>query len=135
MCLATSNNLLQMLQDAPKRIFSTNQRSSGQPKNDAKILFFHPPSPFPGNFCNCNIWWHLYCFTILGLTSIVIHSVKQHLLRNQPGSDSCDLLLLIARKITKGIHSCKPASLNRLIDNRSQSFCSASKLLKCSESN
>ena len=54
MCLATSNNLLLVLQDAPKRIFSTKSRSSGQPKNDAKTLFFHPPSPFPGNFCNCN---------------------------------------------------------------------------------
>ena len=29
-------------------VFSS--RSSGQPKNDAKTLFFHPPSPFPGNF-------------------------------------------------------------------------------------
>ena len=54
MCLATSNNLLLVLQDAPKRIFSTNLRSSVQPKIDAKTLFFHPPSPFHGNFCNCN---------------------------------------------------------------------------------
>ena len=38
----------------PQNIFSTNLQSSGQPKNDAKTLFFHPPSPFPGNFCNCN---------------------------------------------------------------------------------
>ena len=51
MCLETSNNLLLVLQDAPKRIFSTDSQSSGQPKN-AKTLFFHPPSP--GNFCNCN---------------------------------------------------------------------------------
>ena len=50
MCLATSNNSLLVLQDDPKRIFLTNSRSSGQPKNDAKTLFFHPPSPFPGNF-------------------------------------------------------------------------------------
>ena len=54
MCLATSNNLWLMLLDAPKRIFSMTWRSSGQPKTDAKTLFFHPPSPFPGNFCNCN---------------------------------------------------------------------------------
>ena len=47
MCLATSNNLLLVLQDAPKHIFSTDSRSPGQPKNDAKTLFFHPPSPFP----------------------------------------------------------------------------------------
>ena len=54
MCLATSNNLLLVLYDAPNRIYSTNSRSSGQPKIDAKTLFPHPPSPFPGNFCNCN---------------------------------------------------------------------------------
>ena len=53
-CLAINNNLLLVLEDAPKRIFSTNSRSSGQQKNDAKTLFFHPPSPFHGNFCNCN---------------------------------------------------------------------------------
>ena len=38
----------------PKTHFSANLQSSGQSKNDAKTLFFHPPSPFPGNFCNCN---------------------------------------------------------------------------------
>ena len=54
MCLATSNNLLLVLLDAQNTFFSTNLRSSGQLKNDAKTLFFHPPSPFPGNFCNCN---------------------------------------------------------------------------------
>ena len=54
MCLAISNNSLLVLYDAPKRIFSTSSRSSGQPKNDAKTPFFHPPSPFQGNFCNCN---------------------------------------------------------------------------------
>ena len=101
MCLATSNNLLLVLQDAPKRIFSTKSRSSGQrPKNDAKALFSHPPSPFPGNFCNCSsplavllqqslgcyLQRYLYCFAMLGSTSIVTHSVKQRLLRNRPGS-------------------------------------------------
>ena len=46
MCLEISNNLLLVLQDAPKRIFSTNSRSSGQAKNDAKTLFstLHPLS-------------------------------------------------------------------------------------------
>ena len=38
----------------PKTIFSTNSRSSDQPQNDAKTLFVHPPSPFHGNFFNCN---------------------------------------------------------------------------------
>ena len=54
MCLEISNNLLLVLWDAPKRIFSMNLRSSDQPQNDAKTLFVHPPSPFHGNFCNCN---------------------------------------------------------------------------------
>ena len=68
---------------------------------------------------------HLYCFAILGLTSTVIHSVKQRLLRNWPGSvqrplaTSCakdyNLSRLLARKSTKCIHSSKPASLHRPI--------------------
>ena len=64
-------------------------RSSGQPENDTKTLFFHPPPPFPGTeFLQLQQWWQLYCFTILGSTSIVIHSVKQRLLRNWPRSDT-----------------------------------------------
>ena len=86
MCLATSNNLLLVLQDAPKCIFSANSQSSGQPKNDAKTLFFTPPIPFPWYFLQLQQYWHLQCFAILGSTSTVIHNVKQHLLRNQPGS-------------------------------------------------
>ena len=42
--------------------------------------------------------------------------MNQCLLRNQPGSSSYDLSRLLAQKITKGIHSCKPASLNRPIE-------------------
>ena len=45
----------------------------------------------------------------------LMHSVKQRLLRNWPWSGSCDLLWLLPQKIAKGIHSCKPASLNRPI--------------------
>ena len=33
---------------------SANLPSSGQPRNNAKTLFSHPPSPFTSNFCNCN---------------------------------------------------------------------------------
>ena len=77
--------------------------------------FFPPSIPFPGYFLQLQQQWQMHCFSILGSTSIVIHSVKQHLLRNQTGSDSCDLLWLLAWKIAKGIHSCKPASLNRPI--------------------
>ena len=163
-------------------------------KKRRKDTFFHPPSPFPGNFCNCNsggicsfpiLGPGPFCFTstevrwlirggdrrgggggggdervkawlrilfekdrgplpertmevlrrcpftiaqqlvhcairinccawaesegpCLGSTSIVIHSVKQRLLRNRPGRDV--MLRPLAWKITKGIHSCKPAS-------------------------
>ena len=51
----------------------------------------------------------------IGSTSIVTHSVKQRLLRNQPGG----ALRLLARKITKRIHSSKPASLNHPIGSTS----------------
>ena len=43
-----------LLQDASKCIFSTNSRSSGQPKNNANTILFPPYIPFPGNFCNCH---------------------------------------------------------------------------------
>ena len=96
MCLVASNNLLLVLQDAPKNFFSsfflssffsTNSRSSDLPKNDAKTLFstLHPLSTV---ILQLQQWWHLYCFAILGSTSTVIHSVKQRLLRNRPGSDA-----------------------------------------------
>ena len=38
----------------PNTFFSMNSQSSGQPKKWCKDTFFHPPSPFLGNFCNCN---------------------------------------------------------------------------------
>ena len=64
-------------------------------KIDAKTLFSPPSIPFLWSFLQLQHWWHLYCFTILGSTSIVIHSVKQCLHRNRSGSDaatSCDFL-------------------------------------------
>ena len=69
----------------------------GQPKNEAKtlLLFFQPSITFPRKFLQLQQYWHLYCFAILGSTFTVVHSVKQRLLRNQPGSDaatSCDFL-------------------------------------------
>ena len=76
----------------------------GMPQN----AFIPPYNPFPRYFLQLQQWGHLYCFAVLGSTSIVIHSVKQRLLRIRPGSDFSRLL---ARKITKGIHSCN--SLNR----------------------
>ena len=67
------------------------------------------------NSCKHNSRWHLYCFTIPGSTSIVIHSMNQCLLRNQPGSDSWDLsrLLSSCMKDYEG-HSLVQTSLTAL---------------------
>ena len=82
MCLATSNNLLLVLQDAPKHIFSTNSRSPGQPKKDARTLFstLHPLSLVI--FATATV----LAFVLLRDSFIVIHTVKQRLFRNRPGS-------------------------------------------------
>ena len=56
-------------------------------KNDAKTPLpppHRPRSPFPCNSCKRSSVGILYCFAILGSASTVIHSVKQHLLRNRP---------------------------------------------------
>ena len=71
-----------------------------------QTLFFHHPSPFPCNFCNLQQWWHLYCFAILGSTSIIVHSVKQHLLRKRP-------LVTFCAKDYKG-HSLMQTSFSKL---------------------
>ena len=83
-------------------------------RNGAKTLFSHPPSPFDGNFCNCNS---------IGICTALQFKVQLPLL-NTAWSNAyskiglevrCDVLLLLAWKITKRIHSSKPASLNRPI--------------------
>ena len=50
--------------------------------------FFSTLHPLSLVFLPLQQWWHLYCFTMLGSTSIVIYHVKQCLLRNRPGSDA-----------------------------------------------
>ena len=55
------------------------------------------------------------CFVLITsvlLNLLCVWSVNQRLLRNRPGSGSCNLSRLLAQTITKGIHSCKPASQN-----------------------
>ena len=42
-----------------------------------KDTFFHPPPFFPVNFLQLQQCWHLYCVTILGSTSIVIHAYSE----------------------------------------------------------
>ena len=104
---------LLVLYDAPKRIFSTNSRSSGQPKSDAKTQDFHPPSPLHGNFLQPQQYWHLYGFAILGSTSTVIHSVKQRLLRNRPRKCAATSRDFLRERLQSAFTLAKPASLNR----------------------
>ena len=124
MCLAISNNLLLVLKDAPKRfffLFSTN--SSCQPKNDAKTPFptLHPLSPVI--FATATV----VAFVLLRSSRFDFHCYTQR--EATPTNKSarkwrCDLsrLRLLARKITKGIHSYKPALLNCSIDSSCQTF-------------
>ena len=112
MCLATSSNLLLVLWDAPKHIFSTNSRSSCQPKNDAKTFFptFHPLSQVI--FATATV----VAFVLLRNSRFSFHCYTQREAtptRKSARKWRCDLSRLLARNITKGIHSCKPPSLNR----------------------
>ena len=115
MCLEISNNLLLVLSDAPKRIiyflfFYELAISWSAPKR-RKDTFCSPSIPFPRYFLQLQQYWHLYCFAILVSTSTVIHNAYSEIIPEV----RCDLSRLLARKITKCIHSSKPASLNRLI--------------------
>ena len=94
--------------------FSTNSRFSVQPKNDKNTLFFHPPSPSPVIVATATV----LAFVLLRNSRFSFHcyiqretTPAQKLARKR----RCDLSRLLARKITKGIHLCKPASLNRPI--------------------
>ena len=60
--------------------------SAKKRRRDTFLSTLHHLSPVI--FLQLQQWWHLYCFAILGSASIVIHSVKQRLLRNRPGSDA-----------------------------------------------
>ena len=94
--------------------FLTNSRPSGQPENHTKTLFSHLPSPFPGNFWTatvvafvllCNSRFSFHCYTQCDATPTQ-KSVRKW---------RCDLSRHLAQKITKGLHSCKPALLNHPI--------------------
>ena len=104
MCRATSNNLFLCYRMPQNAFFSKNLWSSGQPRNDAKTLFFHPLSPFPGNFCNCNSAGICNASQLYTVWSNAYSEIGPEV-----------TLQLLVWKITKGIHSCKPASLNCLI--------------------
>ena len=91
-----------------------NSRSSGQPKKLCKDTFFHPPSPFLGNFCNCNSG---------GICTASQFKVQLPLLYTMWSNAYSEIspevtLQLFAWKITKGIHSYKTASVNCQIGNK-----------------
>ena len=62
----------------------------------------------------CNSRFSCHCYT----------QCEPPLLRNRHGSGSCDLSGLLARKITRGIHSCRLASLNCPVNNYRSCFLS-----------
>ena len=101
MCLVTSNNLSLVLEDAqtPQFFPWTCDHMVSCLTTFLSILRHLPPVIF----ANATVATFVL-LTILGSTSIVIHSVNQRLLRNWPGSGSCDILRLLAWKITKGVH-------------------------------
>ena len=85
--------------------------SSGQLKNDAKTLFstLHPLSPVIFATATVvafvllrNSMFNFHCYTQLETTRTQKSARKWR----------CDPLRLLAWKITTGIYSCKPASLN-----------------------
>ena len=96
---------------------------SGQPKKDATTFFFlptlHPLSPVI--FATATV----VALVLLRNSRFSFHCYTQR--EATPTQKSarkwrCDLSRLLTRKITKGIHSCKPASLNRPIAELCQGF-------------
>ena len=100
--------------------FSTKLRSSGHPKNDAKTLSFHPPSPFHGIFATATV----LAFVLLPNSRFnfhcYIHSVKQRLLRNRPGSEAATSRDFLREKLQRAftranqLHWTAQQSCNRL---------------------
>ena len=83
-------------------------------KMTQRHFFPHPPSPFPVIFATAAV----VAFVLLRNSRFNFHRYTQHeATPNQKSARKwhCDLSQLLARKITKGIHSCKSASLNRPI--------------------
>ena len=90
-------NLLLVLQDAPKRIFS---RSFSTLRPLSPVIFATATVVAFVLLRNCSFNFH--CYTQREVMPTQKLGRKWH----------CNLSRLLPRKITKGIHSCKPASLN-----------------------
>ena len=122
-CLATSKNLLLMLKDAKTRIFfpCTCDLVSQEMMQRHFFPILHHLSPVilakaqvVAYVLFCNSRFSCHCYT----------QCEPPLLRNRPGNGSCDLSGLLARKITRGIHSCRLASLNCPVNNYRSCFLS-----------
>ena len=120
MRLATINNLLHVLYDAPKCLFCPRTQDLLVSQKSTQRHFFpnlHPLSPVI--FATATV----VAFVLLRSSRFNFHCYTQR--EATPPQKSarkwrCDLWRLLARKITKGIHSCKPASLNRPTHHQSK---------------
>ena len=95
MRLPTINNLLHVLYDAPKCLFCPRTQDLLVSQKSTQRHFFPTLPPLSPVIFGTATVVAFVLLRILGSASIVIHSVKQRLLRNRPGSDaatSSDLL-------------------------------------------
>ena len=90
-----------------------------------KDTFFHPALLFPCNFCEHNSSGICTAVTVLGSASIVIPSVNEQLLRNQPGIGRGNLACLLVWKITKGIQTSFAELPNTTMRQRQEHFSTA----------
>ena len=115
MCQATSNNLLLCCRMPQNAFFPWTRDLQVSPKMTQTLFFFPCSIPF--------LWYFFATATVLAFVLLhnsrfSFHRYTQH--EGTPSQKSarkwrCDLSWLLARKITKGIHLCKPASLNHPI--------------------
>ena len=100
----------------PQNTFFTQIRNLVSQKTMQRLLFFHPPFPFPIIFATATV----VAFVLLHNSRFNFHCYTER--KATPTQKSarkwrCDLSQLFAWKITKRIHLCKPASSNHPIHN------------------
>ena len=123
MCLATSNNLFLMLYGMPQNAFFPWTRHLLVSKKITQRHFFSTLHPLSSViFATATV----VAFVLLRSSRFNFHCYTQ---REATPSQKlawkwhCDLSRLLAWKITKGIHWCKPASLNRPITHSLFAVC------------
>ena len=88
-------------------------------KTTQRHFFFPPAIPFPRFvFFQLQQYCHLYCFAILSL----LYTVWSNAYSEIGPEVRCDLSRLLVWKITKRIHSSKPALLNRPLGCHKRNF-------------